>query len=121
MERPGSISIDEHGDVKVVRLIGEHDVTTAADVRAKLDALAAEAPIVVSMDETEFFDSSVMHALLAADRRLKERDRRLVIQAAKPAIVQGLLKPTGLVNEIVWVQTLDEAIALARQPATDST
>jgi anti-anti-sigma factor len=116
MARPGSIRIDAHGDVKVVWLIGEHDMTTAAEVQARIDALAAEDAVVVSLDETEFFDSSVIHALVAADRRMKERDRRLVVQAATPAIVEGVLKPSGLVEEVVWTQSLDEAIAVARQP-----
>ena len=115
MGRPGSISIDSQGGVTVLRLIGEHDMTTAADVQAKLDAFTDEGPVVVSLDETDFFDSSVIHALVAGDRRLRERRRRLVVQAANPVIVEGVLKPSGLVEEVVWVQTLEKAIEAARQ------
>ena len=30
-----SISIDDHGDVKVVRLVGDHDMMTANEVRER--------------------------------------------------------------------------------------
>ena len=116
MARQGSTSIDVHGDVKIVRLVGEHDITTAADVKAELDALAAEGALVVSLDEIEFFDSSVIHALAAVDRRLTARNRRLVVQAATPWVVEGVLKPSGLIDEVVWTESLDVAVAAARQP-----
>ena len=116
MGRPGSISTDVYGDVKIVRLVGEHDVTTAPDVQAKLDALADDGGLVVSLDEIEFLDSSVIHALLAVDRRLTERNRRLVVQAAAQGVVDSVLKPTGVIDEVVWTESLDVAIEVARRP-----
>ena len=113
MESSGSISIAEHGDVKVVRLVGQHDISTAVDTRAKLDASATHGGLVVSLAETEFFDSSVIHALFDADGRLKERDRRLVLHVATPSIVERVLDVSGLRQQVHCTESLEEAIAIA--------
>jgi hypothetical protein len=85
-------------------------------VQAELDALADDGGLVVSLDEIEFLDSSVIHALLAVDRRLTERNRRLVVQAAAQGVVDSVLKPTGVIDEVVWTESLDVAIEVARRP-----
>ena len=39
MERPDSISIDSHGNVTVIRRVGDHDVTTVPQLQATLETL----------------------------------------------------------------------------------
>jgi len=115
MESSGSISVDAYGEVKVVRLVGEHDISTASDVRAELGASAAEGGLVVSLAETDFFDSAVIHALFDADRRLKQRDRQLVLHVATPSIVERVLEVSGLKRQVRCTGSLEEAIAVAGQ------
>ena len=109
-----SISIDEHGDVKVVNLIGEHDLVTVGEVREQLNACASgDGGLVVSLMQTEFFDSSIVHALFTADGQLKERDRRLVLHVATAPIVARVLDVSGLKHQVPCTGSLDEAVALA--------
>jgi anti-anti-sigma factor len=61
-------------DIAVVDVLGEHDLTTAPELRQRLDALLGEGlGIAVDLSETTFLDSSVLAALLAASRDAGER------------------------------------------------
>lgn len=118
MERQRSISIDEHGDVKVVSLIGDHDLITAPEVRERLDScLASDDGLVVSLMQTEFLDSSILHVLFDANKQLKERDRQLVLHVATASIVARVLDVSGLKREVPCAGSLQAAVDLARQTA----
>jgi anti-anti-sigma factor len=117
MERRGSVTIEEHGDVKVVRLVGDHDISTASDVRAQLEAPVLDGGVVVSLAEIDFLDSSVIHALYEADKRLRQRDRRLVLHVGTPTIVERVLVVSGLKAQVCCTGSLQEAIVLAEHPA----
>jgi anti-anti-sigma factor len=118
LERQRSISIDEHGDVKVVNLVGDQDLVNAKEVRERLDScLASDDGLVVSLMETEFLDSSVMLLLFEADKRLKGRDRQLVLHVATASIVARVLDVSGLRDEVPCAGSLEVAADLARQTA----
>lgn len=115
-EQQRSISIDVHGDVKVVSLVGDHDLITAEEVRERLDGcLASGDGLVVSLMETEFLDSSILHVLFDADKRLKERDRQLVLHVATASIVARVLEISGLRQQVPCAGSLEAAVELARQ------
>jgi anti-anti-sigma factor len=117
-ERQRSISIDEHGDVKVVNLVGDHDVLTADEVRERVDAcLASDDGLVVSLMQTEFLDSSILHLLFDADKQLKERDRQLVLHVATASVVARVLDVSGLKHQVPCAGSLDAAVDLARRSA----
>jgi anti-anti-sigma factor len=113
----GTVSVDDYGDVRVVRLVGEHDINTAKEVRAQLDASVTADGLVVSIAEIEFLDSAIVHALFQADRRMRERDRRLVLHVGTPVIVERVLDLSGLKRQMHCTESLDEALVLAEQPA----
>ena len=118
MEGQRSISIDEHGDVKVVSLVGEHDLVTAQEVRERVDdCLGTDDGLVVSLMETEFLDSSIVRVLFDADNQLQQRDRRLVLHVATASIVERVLDFSGLKHQVPCTSSLDAAVALARQAA----
>lgn len=74
----GQIAKESEGDVIVVALRGEHDLSTAPAVREELgQAIAADASIVVDMTETAFIDSSILGVLVEGYRTL--------ISAGQPA------------------------------------
>lgn len=116
---PGtSIKSETHGDVVVVALVGDHDVASVTEVRAQLDAVAASGSgLVVSLMETTFFDSSVVHALYGANGKLIEHDRQLVLHVATAPIVRRVLEVSGLQTAVPTTGSLREAIELARRRA----
>lgn len=66
---------DEAYGPVVLALLGEHDVSTAPDLRSSLEQAIGEGRgVVVDLSETVFLDSSVLHALIDADHVLRGRD-----------------------------------------------
>lgn len=121
MEAAGnSITTETHSDVTVVGLAGEHDVTTAGAVREQLRAVVASGGgLVVSLMETTFFDSSIVHALFDVDQQLQEGDRRLVLHVATAPIVRRVLEVSMLADTVPCIGSLSEAVERAgrRSPA----
>ena len=114
MGRAESITIDEQGHVIVVRLIGEHDVSTVPELRAKLETLPPSTGVVVSLAETTFFDSSVIHTLIGTGEKLRERKQPLVIHVPVPSLGERILQALQPAAPIPLTPSLDEALALAR-------
>ena len=70
----GIVEIERLGDVDVIRLLGEHDMATAANVADVVGrSIASERGVVVSLADTEFVDSGVVNLLFRSDRMLRER------------------------------------------------
>ena len=114
MDRPESITIDEQGNVTVIRLIGDHDVSTVAELRATLETLPPSTGVVVSLAETTFFDSSVIHTLIGTGEKLRERKQPLVIHVPVPSLGERILQAFQPEAPIPLTFSLDEALALAR-------
>ena len=67
----GQIARESSGDVTVVTLRGEHDLSTAPAVRDELEqVIATGGSIVVDMTETAFIDSSILGVLVEGYRTL---------------------------------------------------
>jgi anti-anti-sigma factor len=65
----GHIGVESEGEIVVLVLHGEHDLSTAPDVRAAVDeALASGRDVVVDLARTEFIDSSILGVLVAGYR-----------------------------------------------------
>ena len=109
---PKSISVDKYGNVAVVRLIGEHDVSTVDELRATLDTLPPAPAVVVSLAETTFFDSSVIHTLVATDAKLKQQNQRLVLHIPPRSLAERVIQASQPDASIPLVPSLDEALAL---------
>ncbi len=107
----GAIQIEQHGDVAVLRLLGEHDLATVAELREQLDAHAARGEgIVVSLTETAFIDSSVVNTLFHADTQLREQGRRLSLHVATASIVRRVLDLTGLCDALPCSASFADAL-----------
>ncbi|HEY0345729.1 MAG TPA: STAS domain-containing protein [Solirubrobacteraceae bacterium] len=85
------------GDTHTVELVGELDIEGAPIARRALrDACAAIVhTIVLDLGGLTFMDSSGVHMIVEAQRRLSDSDRELVI-ARSPAQVLRLLELCGL-------------------------
>jgi anti-sigma B factor antagonist len=70
MSALSSIQIDRDGDVAVVVLQGEHDLSTADGLRQAIErAREGSTPVVVDLTEATFIDSAVLGVLIAEHER----------------------------------------------------
>ena len=53
---------------------GEHDLSTAPELRARLHDLGESSAVIIDLDETTFVDSSILGVLVGGLRRARERD-----------------------------------------------
>jgi len=109
----GTIEVDREGDVQVVSLHGEHDISTAPELRGALErAQAAGDAVVVDLTGVEFVDSTVLQALLQGrDTAGQGAERRLVLVVPEDGVARRLLSLTNLDELIPAYTTRVEAIA----------
>jgi anti-sigma B factor antagonist len=103
------------GEIAVISLLGEHDVTTAWEVRNAIAfALDQGTQLVVDLSETEFIDSSIVHALVDSVQLASAQGLRISLQLQTHASVKRMLEISGL--EVLPVYgTRAEAIDAVRQ------
>ena len=101
----------EHGIV--VAVSGEIDLATAPVVgRELLRAAASHDLVAIDLSTTSFLDSTGLHAIMAANLRLRERGGRLVIVEGPPE-VSRLFELTGLNTHLDLVRDATELERLA--------
>ena len=94
-------------------LFGEHDLSTAPELRARLHDLGETSAVIIDLDETTFVDSSILGVLVGGLRRARERDVPfgLVLgDDAHPAI-RRIFELTGLHDVFPIFATRAEAQA----------
>jgi anti-anti-sigma regulatory factor len=100
----------------VIALIGEHDLASADELRATIEVHdSSDLGVVVSLAAADFVDSAVVQALFVGDRRLLARGRRLVLHTASEAQVEAILATAGVLDRLMWSDSLDEAVTFAAQ------
>ncbi len=62
------------GGWPVIVLSGEHDLSTAPELRARLHEVAGADAVIVDLDQTTFVDSSILGVLVGGLRRARESD-----------------------------------------------
>lgn len=116
----GRIAREPEGDVVVLRLHGEHDLSTAPAVRRELEQAAATGGgVVVDMTETEFIDSSILGTLVEGSRMLRGGASGVgfAIAAAPGGPVTRLLDLVAVSNLVRVYPTRAEALAAIDGPA----
>ena len=78
----------EAGGVTYVTLGGEFDLAGVEQFDSAIGKLEANAPqtLVIDLSELEFMDSSGLRALVMADQRARQRERRLAIVPGPPSV-----------------------------------
>jgi anti-anti-sigma factor len=115
------VNVERRDGVVVISLVGEHDISTAARIRAEIAANAAAGRgVVVSVSETDFVDSSIVHELFRGDRVMLTAGRRLVLHLEARAIVERVLEIGGVLGELVWTVSLPEAVERAGRSSGES-
>ena len=108
-QQPGRVAIERHGDVRIVSLRGENDVSTVDLVRRRLaDAGLGDGIIIVDLLKAYFIDSSVAGALLEAYRRDSPPRMRFVV--ASGTSPSALLTTLGFDGFVPIFERLDDAL-----------
>jgi anti-anti-sigma factor len=104
---------DLEGDRWLVTLHGEHDASTAPKVRAHLEAvLRTGTAVVVDLSTTSFIDSSILGALIDANKQTDGQEGRrfgLVVAADTPP--ERLLRLVGLFRLLDVFRSIEDALA----------
>jgi anti-anti-sigma factor len=110
------------GEIAAISLLGEHDITTAWEVRNAIAcALKQGTHLVVDLSETEFIDSSIVHVLFESKQLTQEHGRRVSLQLPADARVRRALEITGMLDVLPVYGTRAEAIDALRQPRDKNT
>jgi anti-sigma B factor antagonist len=110
------IAVERAGDVTVVTLTGEHDVSTAPHLREQVvPTLDSGNPLVVDLSAATFIDSSVLGVLLGGLRRARENGLgyAIVLGDDSGSAVRRIFDVTGLVPVFPIHARLDDAVASA--------
>jgi anti-anti-sigma factor len=114
VEPSGKVSVDRENDgAAVVVLEGEHDLGTVPDVQSAIDE-AGEGALVIDLGPATFVDSSILGAVLAAQRECTDAGRGFAVACDGSAdAVRRVLELTGLQNELPVHPSREVAIAAA--------
>jgi anti-anti-sigma factor len=91
---PGIVTVDRVGpSTWIVELHGEHDMTNSDRLRAELAMIFAQGTtVVIDLSAATFIDSSTVHELVAAQRRVDEvPNESLAIVAPKDGFAARVL------------------------------
>jgi anti-anti-sigma factor len=118
--RATAIDVELRTGVAVISLIGEHDLATAEELRSTIERhCGGDLGVVVSLAATDFVDSAIVHGLFVGDRRLLAQGRRLVLHTGGDANVEALLTTAGVFDQLMWSDSLDEAVTFAAQQSDE--
>jgi anti-sigma B factor antagonist len=111
LRRNPVLGVDAVGTAFVIRLGGELDLYNAAQVRAALADIRAQAPerIVVDLGEVEFIDSTALGVLI--ETRAKMNNRGGLLLAAPGLETRRALQISGLDKLFTVHDTVPEALA----------
>ena len=110
------IDVERIGEVDVVTLRGEHDLSTATDVSRRIEsALETAAGLAIDLSETTFIDSAVLRVLITAQEQAAKRGAGFAIAVAGTSGhgVHRLLTLTGLDAKLSTRPSREDAIAAA--------
>jgi len=101
----------------LVAVRGEIDIFTAPEFKERVTGAidAGREIVIVDLTATTFVDSSSLGVLIAAHRRLVQRDGRLIVACAAPAVL-NTFKITGLDAVLEVVKDRDAALAAREAP-----
>jgi anti-sigma B factor antagonist len=109
----GFLAAHEHDqDVAVLSVHGEVDLETAPALwKTLLPALEHQTgPVVVDLSAVTFMDSTGVHALVDARRRLALQNRRLAIVCRDGGQVHRLLALVGLLDALAVYRSRESAV-----------
>lgn len=114
--RTGEIALEPtDAGVAVVKITGEHDLSTAPGLGSRLKRLIADrSPVVIDLSPATFIDSSILGVILDAKRRAGAASLGFaVVNAGEGEAVRRVLEVTGLRTALPVHEAREEALAAA--------
>ena len=96
----------------VIVLSGEHDLTSAEELRQTLDqSLGSCDHLIVDISAVEFIDSTTIRVLMETRGHAVEGDRKFTLVLGTAPIVERVLEISGLLTLMNVVPTIERALA----------
>jgi anti-sigma B factor antagonist len=113
--RTGELALETEAGLTVVTISGEHDLSTAPNLRRRLDTLLdEETTTVVDLSSATFIDSSILGVILDGRRRAAEAGVGFAVLSSDGAdAVERVLEVTGLRAELPVYARREEAVEAA--------
>jgi anti-sigma B factor antagonist len=109
---PGEVEVALEDGLSIVRLLGEHDLSTQQILAARLaDLITSGNPLVFDLSQATFVDSSVAHAVMRARNELTKPGvpMALVVPDSAARVVSKLIELAKIDQHILIVCSQDEA------------
>lgn len=111
-----SIDVEDGDGFVLIRLFGEHDAGNCWKIQQAVSRAAIEGRgAAVSLADVTFMDSSVIRALIIADRTLMSHGRRLSVYVEPGSVADRALELGQLNDLLLFGDTVDEAVMFAQQ------
>jgi anti-sigma B factor antagonist len=105
--------VEATGDIVALDLEGEFDISAAPELtRQSEQVLAAGKNLIINLSDATFIDSSIVHALFAAETEARKAGRAFVLQFGTHAAVERVLEITGTDQALPNASTREAAIGL---------
>jgi anti-sigma B factor antagonist len=114
--RTGELALErKDSGLAVLTISGEHDLSTAPNLRRRLNALLDEGTAtVIDLSPATFIDSSILGAILDGRRRAQEADIGFAVARSNGSdAVDRVLDVTGLRAELPVHARREEAVTAA--------
>jgi anti-anti-sigma factor len=114
-----AIQVRREGDVSIVSLTGEHDLSTAQALREALEsARATSGGLIVDLSHADFIDSSILGLIVSAWQEAGATGARfaLIVGNGSGSSVRRVLELTDLGSTLPVHPDLAHAIAACAEP-----
>ncbi|HEY7121612.1 MAG TPA: STAS domain-containing protein [Solirubrobacterales bacterium] len=113
--RTGELALERKEGLAVLTISGEHDLSTAPNLRRRIDGLLDEGTAtVVDLSGATFIDSSILGVILDGRRRAAESNIGFAITRADGSdAVDRVLEVTGLRVELPVHARQEDAVTAA--------
>lgn len=124
MSEAGTFRLRHDRELPVLEIAGEVDIANVQEFEAALDGAVDSGPaLIISLEDTSYFDSKGIHVLLMFAGRFVRSGQRLSLVARPGTGPRRLLEIAGVPGVVPTFGSVDEAVAgataeLATGPTT---
>jgi stage II sporulation protein AA (anti-sigma F factor antagonist) len=95
--------------LKLISVSGELDLGGSDAFAGSLEEALGTEPVLLDMESVTFMDSSALHVVLDAKRKLDEAGVPALVVASERSVVARLFEMTGLTSSLPRAATIEEA------------